>query len=474
MTHVSTTHASAGSQPVPTPSSGVRRELARRVSGPVLLPGDDGYDAERIGYQTLVAHRPAVVVGATGAEDVRLAVEFAAAHALPVAVQATGHSPHPAADGGVLVTTGRMAGVRVDPVGRTARIEADVRWQQVLEATVPHGLAPLNGSAPGVGAVSYTLGGGLGLLARRYGWAADHVRSIDLVTAEGKAVTVTAESDPELFWALRGGRDNFGVVTGMEIGLFPVTRLYGGGLYFPGERAREVLEAYRDWTRTVPDETTSSIALVPLPPRPSLPEAIRGRYVVHVHIAHLGTAAHGEELVAPLRALGPRLLDTVADMPYARCGAIHGDPPFPMGYVADNVLLREFGEDTADLVLDLLGPAAPVTAIVEIRHLGGALAAQPAVPNAVGHRNAAYLLGVLSRVGEGDDPAGFTAAHDRLLTALAPLTAGRALNFLYGADARTVRAAYEEDDYRRLRALKAAHDPHNRFRGNHNIPPASS
>ncbi|MFK0288003.1 FAD-binding oxidoreductase [Streptomyces sp. NPDC090499] len=447
-------------------------QLAARIAGPVFVPGDDGYDEERTGYQTLNPHRPSVVVAATSAEDVRVAVEYAAERGLPVAVQATGHAPAPFADGCVLITTGRMTGVHVDPAARTARFEAGVRWQHIVDAAAPHGLAPLSGSAPGVGAVSYTLGGGLGLLARRYGYAADHVRSIDLVTADGKSVTVTADSHPDLFWALRGGRDNFGVVTALEIGLFPVARLYGGGLYFPGERAQEILEAYRDWTATVPDETTSSIALVPLPHLPHLPEPIRGKYVVHVRIAHCGDSASGADLVAPLRALGPRLLDTVGELPYAKSGLIHSDPPNPMAYVASNVLLREFGADTAGRLLELAGPGAPRTAIVEVRHLGGALSAEPAVPNAVGHRDAAYLVGVLFRVPEGDSPAPLEAARDRVLSALEPLTVGRGLNFLYAADPGVVRAAYDADAYARLRELKAVHDPGNRFRANLNIPPA--
>lgn len=204
--------------------------LADRTSGPVRAPRTDGYDEERAGFQLLAAHRPALIAGAAGAQDVRAAVEFAAEHDVRVAVQAGGHGLSDGMAGGVLISTRRMSGVRVDPQARTAWVEAGASWRHVIEAAAAHGLAPLSGSFPGVGAVSYTLGGGVGLMARRYGFAADHVRRIGPVTADGKLRHVTEETEPDLFWALRGGGGNFGVVTGMEIELMPVARLYGGGL----------------------------------------------------------------------------------------------------------------------------------------------------------------------------------------------------------------------------------------------------
>ncbi|MGW0423380.1 FAD-binding oxidoreductase [Streptomyces sp. NPDC003015] len=191
---------------VPEDVSVAARKLAGRVRGPLFAEGDDGYDEERVRYQTFQPHRPALVLGATDAEDVRLAVEFAAAHDLPVGVQATGHSPALPAETGVLVSTRRMTDVRIDPKARTATLGAGVSWRQVVEAAAPHGLAPLSGSAPHVGAVAYTLGGGLGLLARKFGYAADHVRRIECVTADGRLREVTADGEGDLFWALRGGR----------------------------------------------------------------------------------------------------------------------------------------------------------------------------------------------------------------------------------------------------------------------------
>jgi FAD/FMN-containing dehydrogenase len=444
--------------------------MTQELRGPVLRPGDDGYDEERSGFQTARRHRPAVIVGATGADDVRAAVALAAAHGLPVAVQATGHGLAVPADGGVLISTRRMTGVRVDAAARTAWIEPGVRWDQVVREVTPYGLAPLNGSAPHTGAVGYTLGGGLGLLARRHGYAVDHVREIDVVTADARLRHITADTDPDLFWALRGGRDNFGVVTGMRIGLVPVTRLYGGGLFFPADLAADVLRAFAEWTRALPDEMTASVGMIPFPDLPVIPEPLRGRHVTHVRVAHLGDAASGERLVTPLRAVGPRLLDTLAEMPYAESGSIYNDPTQPHAYSGSNLMLSGLDNEAVRTVFDLAGPAAPVPCVVDLRHLGGALARTPEIPSAVGHRDAAYLLRVLSPV---TDPQAVRAAHERVFAAMKPwATGGRSLSFIYENDPAQVREAYEPDDHRRLTELKAVHDPANLFRLNHNIPPA--
>ncbi|MDN3359885.1 FAD-binding oxidoreductase [Actinomadura sp. DC4] len=439
------------------------------IRGPVLRPGDDGYDEERGGFQTARRHRPAVIAGATGADDVRAAVAYAAARGLPVAVQATGHGLSVPADGGVLISTRRMTGVRVDAASRTAWIEAGTRWDEVVRAVTPYGLAPLNGSAPHTGAIGYTLGGGLGLLSRRYGYAADHVREIDVVTADARLRHVTAESEPDLFWALRGGRDNFGVVTGLRIGLVPVTRLYGGGLFFPRDLAAGALVAFAEWTRALPEETTASVGMIPYPDVPGVPEPLRGRHVTHVRVAHLGDAASGERLVAPLRAVGPRLLDTLAEMPYAESGSIYNDPTRPHAYSGSAITLSGLDATAARTVFEEAGPDAPVPRVVDLRHLGGALARTPEVPSAVGHRDAAYLLRVLS----ADASAEARAAHERVFAAMRPwATGGRSLNFLYDDDPAQVREAYEPEDLRRLAGLKAAYDPANVFRLNHNIAPA--
>jgi FAD/FMN-containing dehydrogenase len=456
---------------------GARRsvtELADRVRGPVLVPGDQGYDAECAGFNQSVRHLPALIVGATDVADVRAAAEFAASHNLPVAVQTTGHGPSVPADGALLINTRRMTGVRVDPVTRTARVAAGVRWEQVIPEAAAHGLAPLNGSSQLLGVVGYTLGGGIGPLARAYGYAADRVRQIEVVTADGQLRQASAEQHPDLFWALRGGKGNFGVVTSMEFDLVPVGRLYGGGLFFAGERAAEVLHAYREWTRSMPEAMTSSVALIRFPPLPEIPAPLRGRFAVHVRIAFLGAPQEGERLVRPLRAVAPRVADTVADMPYTDVASIHNDPTEPLPAYERSLMLAGFGSDTVDTLIKLAGPDSDGSLMmVEVRHLGGALSRRPSVPNAVGNRDAEYLFFALTAA-PPDQAGRATAEIDRLIDAMTPWGTGQSyLNFMSGLDAipeRTGRA-YDPESYERLTAIKTTYDPHNRFRINHNIPP---
>ena len=449
-------------------------ELHGVVAGPMHLPGDAGYDLARRGHNLTIDHRPALVVEATGPADVMAAVRFAARHGLPVAVLNTGHGVSLAADGAVLITTRRMQGVRIDPYARVARIEAGARWSRVVHEAAPFGLAPLSGSAPDVGAVGYTLGGGLGLLGRAFGYAADHVRGIDVVTANGVLRTATPQQYTDLFWALRGGKGNFGVVTSLEIGLFPVSRLFGGGLYLPGSSARSALHAYRRWVRNVPDEMTSSIALTRFPWALEIPAALRGRFTVHVRIAFHGSAVVGERLVRPLRQVAIPLLDTLGDMPYTAAGSIHNDPAEPLAVLERAVLLREFDEDAVDTLVDLTGPdsTCPLR-LVELRHLGGALSREPEVPNAVGGRDAAFQLYL---AGVSGDPGGSEAGSvaQEVLDRMARWTSGAAsLNFLGTADATPdgVRAAFTPEVFRRLVSVKRSYDPDNLLRFNHNIPP---
>jgi FAD/FMN-containing dehydrogenase len=428
----------------------------------VLRPGDPGYDDELAGFQTGFTQRPALVVAAGSAADVSAAVRYAAGQDLPMGVQATGHGLPGASDGGVLITTRRMDGVAVDPVARTARLQAGVRWGRVVAAAEPYGLAPLNGSAPSVGAVSYTLGGGLGILAREFGYAADHVRALDLVTADGRTRHVTRDVDPELFGALLGGGHTLGVVTELEIGLVPVRTLYGGSLTFDGHAVdpAAVLRAYEEWTRTVPDGLTSSFAAVPYPDLPALPPHLRGRYVLSVRVAYTG--ADGERLVAPLREIGPVLTDSLREMPYAESHTIHSDPDFPHAYYGDSAVLSELDVDAAAELLARTGPGAGAMCVVQVNHLGGALSRPQ--PNAVPYREGRFLVRLLTMA----DRAQARALLDPAFALLAPVTLGRALNFAFGAGDRR-EGLYDAGTRKRLAEVKSQYDPANLFRRNYGV-----
>jgi len=435
--------------------------------------GEDGFDARRSGFNTAIEHHPHTIVEAAGPADVVAAVRSAAAARRPVAVMNTGHGPSVPADGAVLIRTGGMTRVNVDPVRRTAQVESGAAWRAVIEAASPYGLAPLNGSSPHVGAVGYTLGGGVGLLARRFGFAADHVRRLDVVTADGRHRQVTADdrSSPGLFWALRGAGANFGVVTAMEVDLFPVATLLGGELCYGPDACEQVLHAYADWAGDVPETMASSVLLLSYPDSPAAPEGLRGRHITHLRIAYTGDDhAEGRRWVEPLRRIGPPVLDTVRPMPYADVGTIHHEPTDePVPAFDRNVLLRAFDHEAATVLAKHAGPAAETPFLAELRAWGGALARPPAVPNAVGGRDAAYSLLAIS------DPASESRARrDELLTAMQPWASGSTyLNFNGVEDSSldAVRSAYRPADFARLQALKALYDPHNLFRINFNIPP---
>ncbi len=449
-------------------------KLGESLDGPLFLPGEPGYAEEAESFDRSVIHYPALIVGAASAGDVVAAVRFARDHGLGVAVQATGHGVGLPADGALLISTRRMSGHEVDPERRTVRLEAGVLWRDVIPSAARHGLAPLNGSAPLVGAVSYILGGGIGVLSRRYGYAADHVLAVEVVTADGELRTASEEENTDLFWALRGGKGNFGVVTALEAGLVEVSRLYGGGLFFPAESVRDVLHFYRTWVTEVPDELSSSFFMMTWPDVPEVPEQLRGRFALHLRLSYLGAPEDGARFIKPLREITTPLLDTVTDMPYTEVGTIHNDPPTPGEYHINNFQLTHLDHDAVETILALAGPGAGNAVSIEIRHLGGALARAPQVPNAVAHSTAQFQLYSAGVLGVGQDEAVY-AGHDRVVDTLAPWNSGmRTLNFMAGVahtDPEDVRQAFTPGAYERLVAIKTDHDPGNMFRFNHNIPP---
>jgi FAD/FMN-containing dehydrogenase len=438
------------------------------VAGPVLRPGDPGWGAEIAGFNLAWTPTPAVVVGATSTADVAIAVRHAARRGMRIAVQATGHGLTDDLDGTVLVTTRRMTDVAIDPVARTARVQAGVRWRAVIDAAAPHGLAPLNGSSSQVGVVGYTTGGGLGPMARRYGFAADHVTAFTIVTADGAVRDVRADGpdpdDVDLFWAVRGGKGGFGIVTEMTFDLVPVTTFHGGGIFFAGDDAAAVLHAWREWAPTLPEDTTTSVALLRLPPDPDLPEPLRGRFVVALRFTHLG--ADGPALLAPMRAVATPLADLVADLPYPAVDAVHMDPTEPMPLWDRGTALAALPAEAVDTLLAEAGPdvVSPLV-MVEIRLLGGAIARAPRVPNAVAGRHAAFsvfTVGVLA----GASVQAVAAAGAGVVEALRPWACGGLLNLLGQAGPDRVGQLWSAAERARLLAIRERFDPAGLFATN--------
>ena len=296
------------------------------TSPATLSPADPGYDAAVAAFNTTITPRPALVVEARGPDDVVAAVRRAAAEGLAVTVQATGHGLVNDLAGSLLVPTRHLDDVRVDPRVGTAVVGGGATWTQVIAAAAPHGLAPVCGSASGVGVVGFLLGGGHGPLSRQYGVGSDQVRRVRIVTADGVERDVDTTREPDLFAALRGGKAGFGVVVEMEIALHPVERLYAGGIFFPGEASPTVLHAWRAWVTTLPESASSSVALLRLPPDPSLPPPLQGAFVCHLRFATTASEQEGAALLAPMRALAEPIADMVAEMPFAAIDAIHADP----------------------------------------------------------------------------------------------------------------------------------------------------
>jgi FAD/FMN-containing dehydrogenase len=442
--------------------AGAVDELRSRVEGPVLAAGDDGLAAEVATWNVAVQHTPAIAVGATSAADVAAAVQWAVAHELQVAVQATGHGPVRNAAGSLMVTTRRMQGLSIDPIGRTARVEAGVKWHAVMEAAAEYGLAGLCGSSSDVGVVGYTLGGGMGSLGRAHGFAADHVLAVEIVTADGALRRVTAESDPELFWALRGGKGNFGIVTALEFELVPVAAMFGGGIFFAGDDAPALLHTFREWAPTMPEQVSTSIAILRVPDMEELPPPLRGQTVVHLRFAYSGDDhAEAERLLSPMKTAGTIVLGYVGPMRTDEMDAIHMDPKDPMPGWEKGMLLAELTEETVDALLAAAGPQVPIPLIMtEIRLMGGALGRPAAVPNAVAGREGAYSVLVLGpAVPELAEVV--PAVGKGVLGALMPWAApGVLTNFLGDVTGPAeVLNSYPADAQRRLVDVKRAVDP---------------
>ena len=437
----------------------VMSTLPDHVSALVAMPGEPGY--ERCApWNVAVPVQPAAVVFATSPHHVAETVRFAARHGLRVTVQATGHGAVPVGSDAILVQTGAMTHCVVDLPTRTARIGAGARWQHVLDAAAPHGLAPLCGSSPQVGVVGFLTGAGIGPLVRSVGLSSDHVRSFDLVTGAGEFLRVTPDEHPELFWGLRGGKATLGIVTGVEIDLLPISEFYGGALYFDGADAAAVLRGWQQWNAGLPENINTSIAIQRLPPLPGVPEPLAGRLTIAVRYTALDDLAEAETLLAPMREAATPVLDTVGVLPYAAIGAVHADPVDPMPAYEDQALLREFGADAVDILLAAAGPgSASVQTIVEVRLLGGAMARQAPHRSAFCHRQAKYAVTVIGA------PVGPTAALVRpqaraLMTALQPWSTGGLLpNFAPTADPSRVARVYDEDIRHRLAALADRYDP---------------
>jgi FAD/FMN-containing dehydrogenase len=432
--------------------------LRAAIAGQVLVPCEAGYDQGRQAWNLAVDQRPAVVVEAGSDADVAHAVRYARTHGIRIAPQGTGHGAGPLEplDGAMLLRTTRLRKVHIDPAARTARTEAGAVWQDVTVPAAQHGLAALAGNAATVGVAGYTLGGG-GPLARRYGLAANSVTAAELVTPDGDPVRADADHEPDLFWAVRGG-GGIGVVTALEMRLYPVRDVYAGGLLFPIQRAGEVLHAWYEWTATVPDEITSIGRLLRLPPVPQLPQPLRGRAFVMLKAAYLGDPGTGAELTQPLRRLGPEL-DTFATIAPPALGQLNMDPEQPVPFQSHGALLSGFPAAAIDALVGLVGPDTDTLLVsVEVAHLGGALGRPAPGGGAQPTIDANYLLTAVGATPTSDLAAAIGAQARAVKSALAPWHAS--YDYYNSEDTPAPASALlPPASYRRLQKIKGAYDP---------------
>jgi hypothetical protein len=449
--------------------------LGESFRGQLVRQSDSDYDHQRKIWNGSIDRRPALIARCAGVADVIAAVRFARESGLEVALRSGGHS-YPGfsvCDGGMVIDASPMRGIRVDPEGRTARAQAGVLLGELDREAQAFGLAVPAGIVTHTGLAGLTLGGGIGWLERKYGLTIDQLLSVDLVTADGEFVRASETENSDLFWGVRGGGGNFGIVTEFEFRLNPVGPIVlAGPILWAVEDSPQVLRFYRDWITEVPEELTTIVTFRRVLPSPVVPSELHGKHVVIVGCCYAGSIEEGEEVLQPLRRFGSPLLDMCEPKPYVAHQASL-DPAFPHNwwYYIRSCNLAELCDEVVDTMADH-GPriVSPVT-VFSIFHLGGAVARVGEDDTAFTGRNAGHTVNAVGITTTGD---GFD--HERewargLWSALEPHHQNVYVNFLMEEGEDRVRQAYGADKYDRLKTLKRKHDPDNFFRLNQNIPP---
>lgn len=440
------------------------------LNGPLLRPGEPGYDDARKIWNGMIDRRPALIARCHGVVDVINSVNFARNHELLVAVRGGAHNVagNAVCDGGLMIDLSGMKSVRVDPVLRTARAEGGVTWGEFDRETQAFGLATTGGQISTTGVAGLTLGGGWGHLARRYGLVSDNLISADVVTADGNFLTVSGTQHSDLFWGLRGGGGNFGVVTSLEYRLHPLGLVLGGIVAYPMEKAREALCLFRDLTADAPDELASDIVLITMPD---------GTPVVGMVVCYTGPTEDGERILRPLKTLSPLLTDGIGTMPYTSAQKLVDDF-YPKGL--QNYWKSSFIEKISDEVIDIIvhycanRPSPMCHGLIE-HQLGGAVSRTGREETAFNHRDLEYSFMSIGQCAEGGKAEACIRWAREFWDAMQPYATGSVyVNYLgreadEGAD--RVKAAYGAEKYQRLVALKNKYDPNNLFRLNQNIRP---
>ena len=436
----------------------------------IVLPHDPSWNQARLAWNLAADQQPAAVALPENAKEVVAVVRWARERGLRIAPQGTGHNAIPLGSLAhtVLLKTERMRGIEIDIRRNRARVQAGVLWGEVTDAAAEHGLAALAGSSPDVGVVGYSLGGGISWLARKHGLAANNVTAVELVNAEGDLIRADPENRPELFWALRGGGGSFGVVTALEFNLFPLEDVYAGVLFFPLERGAEVLRAWRRWVDTVPDEVTSVGRFLQFPPIPDIPEPLRGNSFALVEATSLLGQAETDELLRPLRELGP-VMDTFKPTPVRELKHLHMDPEHPVAGFGDGMLLADFDDKAIDSLVRVAGAGSGSPLLsVEVRQLGGALARKSPGAGALATVDGKFAMFAVGMAMTPEMGAAVRAHVEIVQAVLGPYDSGRMyLNF--AEKRQRGERLFGDATYRKLQGVKAEVDPDDVFRSNHPV-----
>jgi hypothetical protein len=449
-------------------------EFRAQFGGEVLTAADEGYDIHRKVWNAMIDKHPALIARCHGVADVITAVQFARQHSQLTAVRGGGHNVagNAVCDGGLVIDLSPMKGIRVDPVSRTVRAQGGVTWSEFDRETQAFGLATTGGLVSSTGIAGFTLGGGVGWLTRKYGLACDNLRSVDVVTAEGGFLTASLSENADLFWGVRGGGGNFGIVTAFEYDLHPLSTVLGGWILYPIEQAPEILHVLSATLASAPDELTTVARLCTLPVVEMIPPALQNQEVIAVGVCHCGSAQEAEVALHPLRLVGTALIDLIAPVPYRVLQTMFDglNPPGLHHYWRSDYL-RTLDEQTIETILSQVAQRTSPLCVVDLHQMGGEASRISAEATAFGHRDAPFLINEIGTWTDQEEAERHIAWVRGLSAALQPFSAGSYVNFLAQEGAQVTKAAYTEATYSRLVALKTTYDPTNLFRLNQNIPP---
>jgi len=449
-------------------------ELKERILGSVLTAESAGYDGARTSWLLSVNQWPAVIVVAANVQDIVEAVRFADENGLKVAVKNTGHGVARPANDSMLIVVSSLNKVSVDPDKKAAHIEAGAKWIDVLEKAQLEGLAPLMGSSSDVGAIGYTMGGGMGWLARKFGLSVDNVLSFDLVTAAGELIHASKDENADLFWGLSGCGAAFGVIVAMEIKLFPVKTVYAGSLLYPREVAPEVFVRYKEWIADIEDDWTTTISIENYPPLPIIPEFLQGKSAVVVRGCYVGHIEKGEEMIKSWLDWMEPIANQFGAITFNEADTISDDPKEPIPATARSLIVSELSDEVVSILLKRAfahNEPTPLFA-TEIHHGGGAMARADKDVVAYSQHDAPFIINMLGLVPTPESSLAYTEITNVIKSEIEPYsTGGVYLNFLAGDEKwNQTKDAFTPEVFKKLIALKKKYDPENLFRYSLNVP----